>query len=62
MTYRIIERNWNIRIPGFATDEIRPSRKPVVVDAHRQRLAAINAAKSARRTTDTLSGTNNQAS
>ncbi|RKP08374.1 transcription initiation factor TFIID subunit A-domain-containing protein [Thamnocephalis sphaerospora] len=54
-----LERNWNIRIPGFATEDVRPSRKPVVVDAHRQRLAAINTAKNARRAADHISGAGN---
>ncbi|RIA91387.1 transcription initiation factor TFIID subunit A-domain-containing protein [Glomus cerebriforme] len=41
-----LERNWNIRIPGFASDEIRSVRKPVVSASHQQKLAAITQAKS----------------
>ncbi|CAH1762044.1 14150_t:CDS:2 [Entrophospora sp. SA101] len=37
-----LERNWNIRIPGFASDEIRSVRKPVIAATHQQKLAADN--------------------
>jgi transcription initiation factor TFIID subunit 12 len=40
-----LERNWNIRIPGFASDEIRSVRKPVIAAAHQQKLAAVNSAR-----------------
>lgn len=40
------ERNWNIRIPGFASDEVRSLRKPVVPPNHQSRLQAVNLAKS----------------
>ncbi|CAH1767037.1 6178_t:CDS:2 [Entrophospora sp. SA101] len=40
-----LERNWNIRIPGFASDEIRSVRKPVIATAHQQKLAAVNNAQ-----------------
>lgn len=40
-----IERNWNIRIPGFASDDIRPLRKPTIPSSHQSRLQAVNAAK-----------------
>jgi transcription initiation factor TFIID subunit 12 len=40
-----IERNWNIRIPGFASDDIRPLRKPTVPASHQSKLQAVNAAK-----------------
>nr|CAG8530001.1 15852_t:CDS:2 [Entrophospora candida] len=40
-----LERNWNIRIPGFASDEIRSVRKPVMASAHQQKLAAVNGAR-----------------
>nr|CAG8562835.1 10781_t:CDS:2 [Entrophospora candida] len=40
-----LERNWNIRIPGFASDEIRSVRKPVIAAAHQQKLAAVNGAR-----------------
>ncbi|CAM0140686.1 Transcription initiation factor TFIID subunit 12 [Umbelopsis sp. WA50703] len=41
-----LERNWNIRIPGFASDEVRSLRKPVVPANHQTRLQAVNVAKS----------------
>ncbi|KAG2174474.1 hypothetical protein INT44_006737 [Umbelopsis vinacea] len=41
-----LERNWNIRIPGFASDEVRSLRKPVVPPNHQSRLQAVNLAKS----------------
>jgi transcription initiation factor TFIID subunit TAF12 len=40
-----IERNWNIRIPGFASDDIRPLRKPTIPSSHQTKLQAVNAAK-----------------
>ncbi|CAJ0748469.1 11889_t:CDS:2, partial [Entrophospora sp. SA101] len=40
-----LERNWNIRIPGFASDEIRSVRKPVIAATHQQKLAAVNGAR-----------------
>ncbi|CAG8461301.1 15097_t:CDS:2 [Funneliformis mosseae] len=40
-----LERNWNIRIPGFASDEIRSVRKPVVSVGHQQKIAAVMQAK-----------------
>jgi transcription initiation factor TFIID subunit 12 len=37
-----LERNWNIRIPGFSADEDgKTLTKPVVTDAHKQRLMWI---------------------
>ncbi|CAG8756633.1 3472_t:CDS:2, partial [Acaulospora morrowiae] len=39
-----LERNWNIRIPGFASDEIRSVRK-TIPNAHQQKLLAVNTAK-----------------
>ncbi|RUS15304.1 hypothetical protein BC937DRAFT_92629, partial [Endogone sp. FLAS-F59071] len=41
-----LERNWNIRIPGFASDDIRSLRKPVVPPAHQARMLAIANARS----------------
>lgn len=41
-----LERNWNIRIPGYGSDELRTIRKAVVPAAYMNKLAAINAAKS----------------
>ncbi|CAH0390540.1 unnamed protein product [Bemisia tabaci] len=36
-----LERNWNMWIPGFGTDELRPYKRAPVTDAHRQRMALI---------------------
>ncbi|KAF3533392.1 hypothetical protein DY000_02043563 [Brassica cretica] len=34
-------KNWNIRPPGFSSDEIKTFRKPLTTDIHKERLAAI---------------------
>ncbi|KAG8227589.1 hypothetical protein J437_LFUL000689 [Ladona fulva] len=39
-----LERNWNMWIPGFGTDELRPYKRAVVTEAHKQRLALIRKA------------------
>ncbi|KAJ2831697.1 Transcription initiation factor TFIID subunit 12 [Coemansia furcata] len=36
-----LERNWNIRIPGFASEEIRSVRKTTVPQTHQEKLSAI---------------------
>ncbi|KAJ2002450.1 Transcription initiation factor TFIID subunit 12 [Coemansia thaxteri] len=36
-----LERNWNIRIPGFASEEIRSVRKTTVPQSHQEKLSAI---------------------
>ncbi|TPX57486.1 hypothetical protein SpCBS45565_g08202 [Spizellomyces sp. 'palustris'] len=36
-----LERNWNLRIPGFA-NEVRPNRRPVVNNAHLSRLGLLH--------------------
>lgn len=36
-----LERNWNMWIPGFGTDEVRPYKRATVTEAHKQRLALI---------------------
>ncbi|KAF9997846.1 Transcription initiation factor TFIID subunit 12 [Modicella reniformis] len=41
-----LERNWNIRIPGFASEEIRSVRKSTVPSSHTQKVTAVNNAKS----------------
>ncbi|KAI8600672.1 transcription initiation factor TFIID subunit A-domain-containing protein [Dissophora ornata] len=40
-----LERNWNIRIPGFASEEIRSVRKSAVPSSHTQKVTAVNNAK-----------------
>jgi transcription initiation factor TFIID subunit 12 len=39
-----LERNWNIRVSGFGTDEVRGPKKAAISDAHKQRLALIKKA------------------
>jgi hypothetical protein len=40
----ISERSWNMWIPGFGTDELRPYKRAAVTEAHKQRLALIRKA------------------
>lgn len=42
--FRLLERNWNMWIPGFGTDELRPYKRATVTEAHKQRLALIRKA------------------
>ncbi|XP_067013106.1 transcription initiation factor TFIID subunit 12 isoform X2 [Anabrus simplex] len=39
-----LERHWNMWLPGFGTDELRPYKRAVVTEAHKQRLALIRKA------------------
>ncbi|ORX59411.1 hypothetical protein DM01DRAFT_1300696 [Hesseltinella vesiculosa] len=41
-----LERNWNIRIPGFASDDIRSLRKTVIPTSYHTKVQAVNQAKS----------------
>lgn len=41
----VLERTYNIRVPGYASDEIRTVRKPQPAAAWTQKLNAIQAAK-----------------
>lgn len=41
----ILERNWNIRIPGYAADEIRTVRKFNPAPGYHQKMAALAAQK-----------------
>lgn len=41
----ILERNYNIRIPGYASDEIRTVRKLVPTTAWNEKMKALQAAK-----------------
>lgn len=36
-----LERNWNIWIPGFGSEEIRPYKRSIATEAHKQRIALI---------------------
>lgn len=40
-----LERNWNIRVPGYAADEVRSTRKWNPSSSYNQKLQGINAAK-----------------
>ena len=40
-----IERNYNIRIPGYASDEVRTVRKLVPAAGWTQKMNAVQAAK-----------------
>uniref|UniRef100_A0A8C9LUY9 Transcription initiation factor TFIID subunit 12 n=1 Tax=Piliocolobus tephrosceles TaxID=591936 RepID=A0A8C9LUY9_9PRIM len=37
----LIERQWNMWIPGFGSEEIRPYKKACTTEAHKQRMALI---------------------
>merc|ERR1712048_103863 len=39
-----LDRNWNMWIPGFGSEDLRPYKKAPSTDAHRQRLALIKKA------------------
>jgi len=39
-----LDRNWNMWIPGFGNEDLRPYKKLPSTDAHRQRLALIKKA------------------
>lgn len=41
----ILERNWNIRIPGYAADEIRTVRKFNPAPGYHQKMTALAAQK-----------------
>lgn len=36
-----LERQWNMWIPGFGSEEIRPYEKACTTEAHKQRMALI---------------------
>lgn len=36
-----LERSWNMWVPGFGSEDLRPYKKAVVTDAHKQRMALI---------------------
>ncbi|KAJ1654714.1 Transcription initiation factor TFIID subunit 12 [Dispira simplex] len=44
-----LERNWNIRIPGFAAERIRSLRKSIVHPTHQQRMQSISLMRSMKR-------------
>lgn len=36
-----LERNWNMWIPGFGAEELRPYKRSMTTEAHKQRMALI---------------------
>ena len=40
----VLERNWNMWIPGFGTEDVRPYRKSATTEAHKARMALIRKA------------------
>lgn len=36
-----LERSWNMWVPGFGSEELRPYKKAAVTEAHKQRMALI---------------------
>jgi len=36
-----LERNWNMWIPGFGSEELKPIKKSATTEAHKQRMALI---------------------
>ncbi|XP_054719780.1 transcription initiation factor TFIID subunit 12-like isoform X2 [Uloborus diversus] len=36
-----LEKNWNMYIPGFGCEELRPYKKSATTEAHKQRMALI---------------------
>ncbi|XP_078486244.1 uncharacterized protein LOC144744809 [Ciona intestinalis] len=39
-----LDKQWNISIPGYGSEDIKPFKKPTTADAHKQRLALIRKA------------------
>lgn len=46
----ILERNWNIRVPGYAADEIRTVRKFAPAQGYVQKMNALAAGKALNQT------------
>lgn len=40
----VLERSWNMWIPGFGQQELRPYKRSAQTDSHKQRLAVIKKA------------------
>lgn len=41
-----LERNWNLRIPGYSSDEVRSIRKAMPAPAYQQKVQGVNMSKS----------------
>lgn len=37
----VLERNWNMWIPGFGAEDVRPYKRSATTEAHKARLALI---------------------
>ncbi|KAJ1974364.1 Transcription initiation factor TFIID subunit 12 [Dimargaris verticillata] len=53
-----LERNWNIRIPGFASERIRSVRKPIVHPNHHNRMQSIDLMRSMKKFNNQTSSNN----
>jgi len=40
----VLERSWNMWIPGFGTEDLRPYKRSATTEAHKQRMAVIRKA------------------
>jgi len=40
-----LERNWNIKVPGFSGDDTKPYKRPTIPDPHKQRLNLVRKAQ-----------------
>ena len=40
----VLERNWNMWIPGFGTEDVRPYKRSATTEAHKARMALIRKA------------------
>jgi len=41
----ILERNWNIKIPGYSANDVRAIRKPSHVAEYQRKVGALDAQK-----------------
>lgn len=41
LTSKISDRNFNMWAPGFGTDELRPFKRSLITESHKQRFALI---------------------
>ena len=40
----VLERNWNMWIPGFGTEDVKPFKRSATTEAHKARMALIRKA------------------
>lgn len=41
----LIEQQYKIWVPGFGTDELRPFKRAIITEAHKQRTSLIRKAR-----------------